>query len=215
MEVFQDIYREIQLHIRESHKKRDQLLAFYITLLAATFAFDRIGIHMREAAGFLVLFGLAVLWALIQYRKWHIRYNGSLVVYQRLVQENRSVTIAELASLWKTLNDERDWWSLLNPKDGIENATMLVACLAVGVPLFLLLQATGWGWSAPMDVREMAVLVDGLIVWVAVNGIIACQAESFQAFPENDWVVRWLRPHSWDKPTTAPESDGAPREGVT
>jgi hypothetical protein len=58
-----DTWKELHTHLREAHKKRDQLLAFYITLLAATFAFRNVQRRTGDVAFGLTVFGWAVLWA--------------------------------------------------------------------------------------------------------------------------------------------------------
>jgi hypothetical protein len=193
MQLLAEILRELHTHLRETHKKRDQLLAFYFALLAALLAYRGPPDRERAAAAMVLVIGVLVLWAMIQYRKWHMRFNGSFATLARLIADDRAVTLGSARTAWAETNDERSRLSVINPFDGVESATITLAAFAVSFALTIWLHTSGGGVPTIHNSELVATVANGLLVLFATDIVIFAMAKRFQRFPEADWMFRWLR----------------------
>lgn len=65
-----DIFHECNEHLKETDKKRDQVIGFYILLLGLLlFNYDKLGKYRDLTLGVFSLLGMFIVAVVIQYRK--------------------------------------------------------------------------------------------------------------------------------------------------
>ncbi|TAJ88621.1 hypothetical protein EPO44_15485 [bacterium] len=207
--MFELICNQIHEHLRESQRKRDQLAAFYIALLAGIFAgWDALAPQRASALAGAVLIGLVFLLILLHYRRWHIKYNNALTLFQHIAANKRDANLVECEQLWGLLNDRRNGRVLVDPREGVEAATYLGFAFVVGFVFHLFIDEANLGFTAPVG-GELLVLATNVSVVVAVALVAAIWfLPSSQTFVGNDWMFRWLREVPPPAPSQSAEEHG-------
>jgi len=99
-----EIYRQCHEHLKETDKKRDQILAFYAIIVGIFFgSLDKLKDFKDIFAIVLALLGVLLAIVLIHYRKWHIVYVNSAIALQNLILCNKDLTDTNIAEVWKKL----------------------------------------------------------------------------------------------------------------
>lgn len=104
-DIYVEMYKQCHDHLRETDKKRDQLLMFYAAVFTAFWGFlEQATIEVVAVAWMLTVVGLCLAVVLVKYRKWHIIYTKSAISLARMSANNDSaLTIDEpkVKDAWK------------------------------------------------------------------------------------------------------------------
>lgn len=202
------VIEELHENFREAHRKRDQILAFYTALLTGYFVgYSELGDLQLPLAAALALLSVGVGRLLLQYRRWHIRLSYSISLFHHYLALDKMPCLEECKSDWIRVNDKRSCRSLANPFNGIENATFYLFLLVATVPFYIVLFKSQIAFPPLLGGHAAAFALDFLIVSLACWSISLVILRARQAFPESDWMFRWLRPPAEKVSALAPQPD--------
>lgn len=95
--VLSELYQQSNEHLRETDRKRDQVIAFFITIVAIFFNsvedLQEKSIYFGFSLGIL---GVILSFVLTTYRKWHQLYVDSNIVLQYLMLKDLPPTIKNI-----------------------------------------------------------------------------------------------------------------------
>lgn len=186
------IYDQANNYLREGGKKRDQLIAFYLLLLAAVIgAGDKLKDSYEIAVFAVWLIGLASYFVATLYWRWHIVLTLSLITIQRLMM-HPSLTIKECEEAWNAVNDDQTVWQLMSPLRGIEGAMLYVLAIITLVPAHLFLKAIQFS-IVTVSADWIAFLLNLVIYAPFLVFLSARYVKQFHSFRKNEWPFRWLR----------------------
>jgi hypothetical protein len=183
-DIWIPIYEQIHEHLRESARKRDQVILFYILLLVALIgAWDKLGNFLQTALTGTWLVGVVCFVVATQYRRWHIVHHCSMVVLQRLMADTEEPSLSRCKEIWNKVNDTKtSVWMLMNPLRGVETTVMYLLALLTFVPAYELLKNS-----------KIAIIL-GAVVYVGVLLFLSSgYVRKFHEFREDNWMFRWLR----------------------
>jgi hypothetical protein len=149
---FTIIYTECNNHLREQDKNRDQLISFYLVLVAAFLAGtnNQAIKHSVTLIGiFIFILGLIVSKTIIEFRIWHTRYSYTSILITALSRPNDK-TFVEIAKnqredsyLKSALNIKSEFmpinWLYERYWKGTEFYTSLTALVITFLPLYIAL----------------------------------------------------------------------------
>ena len=204
-QVNEFLCEQIHEHLRETQRKRDQTVAFYVALLAGLFAGWN-ELEVRRAGALLGAFviGVVSLWILLRYRHWHIRYLNAATVFQHLRARGGDYDLQQLEQLWGSLNDRSTRLKLAC--SGTEAAIYFGLAAVVGIVAHLLIAECGYGVPVLGGSDGAACLVNVSVVLLAALLAAMTVLPNAQAFEESDWMFRWRR-------EPPPAAVGGPIEG--
>jgi len=196
------IYGQMHEHLLAAYKTRDQVIGFYVVVLIATLAaWARLEAptekELREllAAG-AALIGFTSFLVVTQYRRWHIVYMRSIAAYQRLWMSDKPLAMDTLEAAWKDANGEaQSVWRLMDPRSGVEIATLYLHGVLTSVPVFLLMGYQDWDIQLPGLPEKIVLFLLGAIVFAAVFAYVSSRfVKRYQCFSavRKDWMFRWL-----------------------
>lgn len=139
MKYYEETFKEVNSHIRESDKKRDQIVAFYGILIAAFMnSLDKIGDLRVIASVVLALIGLGILIVILNLRRHHILYMYSAQAVQLLWASNAPPTRQNAVWAWsKFMNPASKYMSeILNPLRSTEAAVYNTYLAVWFLPLY-------------------------------------------------------------------------------
>ncbi len=191
--IWSAIYEQVNAHYREIAKKRDQVIAFYLVLLAGLVgSWDKLRDYRESILTFVWLVGIACVWLAIQYWRWHTVHTSCMVVVQRLMSASAAPTIERCEALWRIVNDERPvTWRTLLPK-GAETTILYLLSIMTFIPAYLLGRGTPF---LPVHVASdfVAIALDVIPYSAAIVLLGSLYVRQFHDFNANDWPFRWLR----------------------
>jgi hypothetical protein len=193
-DIWLTIYKEIHEHIRDTLKRRDQIIAFYLVLLAALIgAWDKLKEIQNVAVAGVWIVGIACFFVITQYWRWQIILHLSMVTIQSLMTSKKQLSISECKRIWNEVNDiNTTIWALMKPSRGVEITIIYLFAFLTFVPGYLLLQISGVA-ILRINSEAVAFLLDA-IVYTAVLALLSSWfVKSFLKFNERDWMFRWLR----------------------
>lgn len=96
------IYQQCNDHLKETDKKRDQLLVFFGVVIGIYFThLSKVTDLAFELSIIISLVGVLLASVLIHYRKWHINYVNAAIVIQKLMfKDVANLRQDELDELW-------------------------------------------------------------------------------------------------------------------
>jgi len=120
--IWLPIYQQIHEHLRDALKRRDQIIALYLLLLAALIStWGKLGEIQNIIAAVTWVIGFACFIVLTQYWKWQVIYLLSLITLQNLIAFSKEPSLDECKRIWNTVNETNPRvWSILNPLRGVE-----------------------------------------------------------------------------------------------
>lgn len=197
MKILEMIYNEMHMHMRDAYKRRDQMIMFYILLLSALFAgWDKVSNIKLECLTALFVFGFCLIFLLIQYRRWHIKYNNSITLYQYLIYSNlTAINLKICEDNWNRLNEKRSLLKLINPVNSIESTTYITFAVLVGITFDLLVKESKYGIQFIIGGTIGSILSSVINVLIIaftsliIAGFLLQNAENFNP---KDWDYRWL-----------------------
>ena len=143
MSIEDNIYTECNSHLKETDRKRNQLISVYIILIGLLISnYDNLSANKDIILGIFCGIGLLVNVASIHYRKWHIIYaRASQAVALHLLMHDMAPEqrIREIDSRLELSGYMCNPWSWLNPFKSTEAAIFLVLVLATYIPIQLFL----------------------------------------------------------------------------
>jgi hypothetical protein len=191
--VLEAIHAEIHIDLRESDKKRDQVIAFYLLVLVGLFnAWDRIEPIRGFVLGGIWIAGLLSFLVVMKFRWWHVHHGAAIVTLQRLLIDEEPVTLDRCEVVWKKVNDgEASVGHLMYPLGGVEAGTTLLFAFLTSLPAYLLLQRSGWAWFH--ITAWLAFSLDTAVYVLVLTSASAFFARKAYSFDPKIWVFRWLR----------------------
>lgn len=193
-DIWLPIYEQIHEQLRDVLKRRDQIIAFYLLLLAAVIsAWNKLGeIQDIIVAGTWVL-GLACFIVLTQYWRWQLILHLSLVTVQTLMVSNKEPSIDECERIWNIVNKTNESiWSFLNPLRGVEINVIYLFALMTFVPGYLVYRSNG---AAIMSLNSeiVAILLDAITYTFILAFFSSFFVKRFSKFDEVNWMFRWIK----------------------
>lgn len=182
-QFFIEQYKQCHEHVRDTDKKRDQVVALYggvVGLLVTNF--DKIGEKHRS----LVFLGTGIAGILVSlivmnYRKWHSIHLNSATVIDYLLRESKMPTAKAVEEAWYLLVKKRNLWQILNPFGSIDTAVFYFLTLVSLLPWYVFMREQNVLSSLPSTV-----VIFLLIVYVVVFALIAFSVVRC-AEKEPDW----------------------------
>jgi hypothetical protein len=143
--IWLPIYEQIHEHLRDTLKRRDQIIAFYLLLLAALIsAWDKLGEIQNIIVAVTWVIGFACFIVLTQYWRWQVIFHLSLVTLQNLMAFSKEPSLDECKRIWNTVNKTNlRVWSFLNPLKGVEINVIYLFALMTFVPGYLFYRING------------------------------------------------------------------------
>ena len=144
-----EIYHECNEHLKESDKKRDQVIGFYIVLLGLLLSnYDKLVNHRNLALGIFGLLGIFLIAVVIQYRKWHISYvraSQAVTIFSIINDDNSQNRIdTSINILIKNgyMSKRHNWF---NPFNSTEAVIFFIVIGSSFIPTQLFIIETGIG----------------------------------------------------------------------
>ena len=167
MDLIDAIYKQCHDHLRDADKKRDQLIAFYAIIVGFFFAADdKIDARVKALLPLIVgLVGVFILFAVIQYRKWHLIYSNSFNALQDAVHQDPNTIKADLLeAAWQDINCRGFWkqFCFFNPATGTEAATFAALVVLSFSPWYIVLKSIPY---FPIKSDAAGFVVGGVIYW--------------------------------------------------
>ncbi len=193
-----EIYRQCHEHLRDSDKKRDQLIGFYAVVVGLLFAaYEKVG-HQQVrvlVAGVVGLVGLFVCLTVISYRKWHILYSRCFQVLQDVNLAADDIPTDAITQSWN--GTSRPWYHkflLLNPLSGTE-APIFDALLVLSfLPWFLAIHSAQLA-SATASLESAWLFLQGFLAYALLMNALALLIflYSDSKGPFDHWILRPFR----------------------
>ncbi|MDP2683083.1 MAG: hypothetical protein Q8P28_09850 [Deltaproteobacteria bacterium] len=197
MNILDEIYKQCHEHLKETDKKRDQILGFFAAVVVIFFSsLDKLGEVKDIFSVILIIFGVLLAIILIHYRKWHTIYVNSAIVLQNLILQGNDVIDKNISEVWETLIIKEDYKrskktkcivfvlkrTLLNTEFTIFNAFLVISFL----PLYILISK--WTCLSSLSGLIIAlflyILLFNLISWVILR-------ESKKQGYKDSWLLRF------------------------
>lgn len=194
-DVWASIYEQVHNHLRDGARKRDQIVAFYLVLLAALVgAWDKLQGYRPTVLAILWVLGVASLAVSVLYWRWHIVHNCSMVVIQRIRLLDSRPTLADCEHVWNAVNlPIPTLREMLNPFRGVETMVLYFHAALTFVPAYLLMRTSSIQLlSTRYD--AVAFLVDVVLYSGLLVSLSVLYVRRFYSFREQEWPFRWLRP---------------------
>jgi hypothetical protein len=141
-----DIFHECNEHLKETDKKRDQVIGFYIVLIGLLLSNnEKLGNHPDLILGIFSLLGIFIIAVIIQYRKWHISYvraSQAVTIYSRINNENFQNRINITKSKISAYGYMSKWYNWLNPLRSSEAILFFIIIGASFIPIQLFIIET-------------------------------------------------------------------------
>ncbi len=184
---FQELHSQCHTQLIESDKKRDQVIAFYVAIVGAFFAFADKNTTITSVFIFaLTILGFLLSSVIVQYRKWHIRYINSAKIIGFLVVNPQSKPGQAMKQLYQSIYDDTGV-SLISafPRSkflrryfqGIEMITYQAFLVVAFVPLYLILQeinvqllpSSNWIINFSVELILYLSIMNGLSIFYLYN----------------------------------------------
>lgn len=139
MNTESEIYKQCHEHLKETDKKRDQLIASFaviIGLLVANIEKLHDCSNLGTASLCASTLGAIVILAVIHYRKWHVKYT---ICIQLINFATRLGNINQANEAVKARDTSQNWKSIINPCSSTETAIFYVVSIIAFVPLQIFL----------------------------------------------------------------------------
>ena len=140
MDYYAEAFTQCNEHLRETDKKRDQIVAFYGILIAAFLnSFDKIGGLKPLVTLVLALTGLGIAMAVMNYRKWHLLYVQTASTLQYLSASQTPLSQQNINQAWNkfTLHRQKYGGPSLNPFMSTEVAIFNVFLIVWFLPCYV------------------------------------------------------------------------------
>jgi hypothetical protein len=182
MEIIMDIekiYEECNEHLRETGRKRDQLMVFYSIIVGAYFASFNILADFNLQYPFifgLILLGLIFSLTIIQYRKWHLRYGNTVNLLHSLDFSDKATLNTNmekhLESIKKNygINDHFSWGWLKYYLSGVEFLTFNGFLIITYLPIHIVILA--FGIKSQFTDPNWIFIID-LVIYLLIANLIA------------------------------------------
>ena len=188
-----EIYHECNEHLKESDKKRDQVIGFYIVLLGLLLSnYDKLVNYRYLTLGIFGLMGIFLIAVVIQYRKWHISYvraSQAVIVFSRIDSNSIQNKINASKEIIIKYGYMSKWYNWFNPFNSTEAVMFFIVIGASFIPIQLFIIETGIGFiGLPLK-------------WSTVLNFLACYAiaiatcffvlrKEIQKDPFENWLLR-------------------------
>ena len=190
--IWPQIYVQIHEHLRDALKRRDQIIAFYLVLLAALIsAWEKLGeIQILIATGAWVL-GIGCFIVLTQYWRWQLVLHMSIVTLQVLMVANNQ-TLDECKRIWNQVNETNTTvWKFLNPFRGVETNIIYLFATMTFIPFYLVFRSLGVAFIH-LKTEIVVFLLDGILYTFFMGFLASLFIKKFSNFDERHWMYRWL-----------------------
>lgn len=198
MNILDEIYKQCHEHLKETDKKRDQILGFFAIVVGIFFSsLDKLGEVKDIFSVILSIFGVLLAIILIHYRKWHTIYVNSAIVLQNLILQGKDVTNQNISEVWQTLIIGGDYQKS-NYKDIIKStiqSTLLSVeflvfnafLVASFLPIYIVLNK--WTCLSSLK-RPIIALILYLLLFNVISWAILREAKK-QCY-NSSWLLRFL-----------------------
>ncbi len=187
------LLQELHEHLRELHRKRDQIIAFFVAIAAALGAgWGHLGIYRGSVALAAAALGCFGYLALLSYGIWQLRYMGAITVLHHLWSHGTPVTLHSAEKAW-ALNTKFSRTEIVGMLVRHDPVIFVGYTALFGLGWHLALAANECCVSSPVRGRVFPALVNTLLV-MALSNVIAFLSfrQARTAFPANEWMFRWL-----------------------
>ena len=145
-----DIYHECNDHLKETDKKRDQVIGFYVVLIGLLLSnYDKLGKHRDLVLGIFSLLSILIIAVIIQYRKWHISYvraSQTVTIYSKINNGNVQKRINITKNKIRPSGYMSKWYYWLNPFNSSEAILFFIVIGVSFIPIQLFLIETDIGF---------------------------------------------------------------------
>jgi len=203
------IYEQIHEHMRDALKRRDQIIAFYLLLLAALIsAWDKLLGIQNIIVAVTWLIGFACFIVLTQYWRWQVIFHLSLVTLQNLIAIRKEPSLDECKRIWDTVNvTDLSIWSFMNPLKGVEITVIYLFALMTFLPGYLFCRINGIG-ILNLDSEIVAFLLNAITYTFLLAFFSSLFVKKFSKFDERNWMFRWLLAPSGNDEKSEPKIGG-------
>lgn len=202
-DIWFTIYKQVHEHHRESDKKRDQIIMFYLVLLAALIGawkglneFQNMQDMEVIAALAALMVGLGSFWVSTQHWRWHIVYGCSITTLQRLMFCDKEPSLDECENAWNMVNNtDTKIHELVRPWRGVETAVMYLHAIMTFVPAYLLLRALWLATLQPIfDIisEPIAFILGAAACAIVLVFLSSLFVKRYHKFRKEEWMFRWL-----------------------
>ena len=199
--IWLPIYQQIHEHLRDALKRRDQIIALYLLLLAALIStWGKLGEIQNIIAAVTWVIGFACFIVLTQYWKWQVIYLLSLITLQNLIAFSKEPSLDECKRIWNTVNETNPRvWSILNPLRGVEINVIYLFALMTFVPAYLFYRINGIAILS-LNCEIIAFLLYAITYTFFLAFFSSLFVKRFYKFDEHYWMFRWITaPHDNDR----------------
>lgn len=195
--MIEKIYEECNEHLRETDRKRDQLLVFYTIVLGAYFSsLDKIDPELKPPFAIAVaVFGIAVSITAVLLRSWHLKYGNTAKLLSSGLYKNGSPSFMEEQTKKELENlgmAERQpiWKWIKRYSSGVEFYTMNSFLVITFLPIYAIILEMNPGSLFALN-PYLTFLADLLIYLLLANFLSALYL--FRALRKSPWAD-WLLP---------------------
>ncbi len=171
MSVIIEIYRQCHDHLKETDKKRDQLVGFFLVVVGLVFNnIDSFSEAYQRTISFgVAIAGLFVLLTVIHYRKWHILYVRCIQFLNIYLQVNDfNITIKEYNKKYKI-----KWTSWINPFASTEVSIFYLITVIAFMPFQLYIDTAHIAFIKLHTQYNFLPVMLNLLVFLVVMNFIA------------------------------------------
>jgi len=210
-----ETFNQCNIHLVEADKKRDQIIAFYATLVGAFFAFANINnpesnpqvINNLQIIKYftiiLVIIGIILAFLILEYRKWHIRYSNTVRALNPFVVNPKSKKDETCIKIGKKVYED---YGIINQKKimsrkfivryfkGVESLTFQVFLVVSYFPIHLLIDFLRFGFSNHMS--WWCVFIIDLFCYLLVTNLIAVFL-LYNDFKNFSLFANWILPNNF------------------
>lgn len=179
-EALREMYVQANEHLRETDKKRDQLVTFYLLIIG--FMFSSLSSNSVSLCFLCLLVGIiGIIFSmiLISYRKWHKIYVNSATVIQHFMITQEYPTLGAAEDKWRELfkkkDKRKDFISLAKSTEYLIFFSFLVISVA---PFYIL-----------VNTYSLAIIH---FVYVIIMSYFFHKSGIFTKLPSDNWLFKSL-----------------------
>ena len=210
MDIDLEIYKQCNEHLKETDRKRDQLVAAFAVVVGVVISNKEKleGEWLEFSLLGLGIAGILVILAIVQYRKWHIVYvrcSQLMEFYIRATESHGSAKLSAIVADYASQLYKKSRWSWLNPLGSTEAAVFLFVVTIAFAPWQLLAIENGGLWPLHSCMHYLPDILNYMgftVLTHCVLFIVLSHADKQDPF--GHWILRSLK-KSLDEPNGSNE----------